>query len=392
VNRACPNCHAPRLEPIYEVRGVPTHSCLLMPDRERALGYPTGDVVLGFCPACGFACNTVFDPGMNAYSTSYEEVQTFSPTFNAFASSLVDHLVEERGIRDKDVVEIGCGKGEFLLELCERGGNRGVGIDPSYVPGRGNIDPRGRVRFLNELYAADLHGGIPADLVVCRHTLEHIAPTSEFVATVRRTLGDRPGTLVFFELPDQERVYEERAFWDVYYEHCSYFTAGALERVFLANGFEVLDSRKGFGGQYLLIEARPLAEGEHARFRVSEDLDAIGRSARAFAEAAPEAIAAWQKRFRAWADGGRRVAIWGAGSKGVAFLATLGLTDEISCVVDVNPAKQGTFMLGSGHEIVAPERLRAIRPDQVIVMNPIYVDEIGGMLRDLDVAATVVAL
>ena len=382
MKRACPNCHAPRLEPIYEVRGVPTHSCLLMPDRASALGYPTGDVVLGFCAECGFACNTVFDPGMNAYSPSYEEVQTFSPTFNAFASSLVDHLVRERGMRGKHVVEIGCGKGEFLLELCERGGNRGVGIDPSYAPGRGAFRAEG-VSFLNELYAAELHGSIPADLVVCRHTLEHIAPTSDFVATVRRTLGDRPGSLVFFELPDQERVYEERAFWDVYYEHCSYFTAGALERVFLGNGFEVLDSRKGFGGQYLLLEARPLAAGERARFRVREDLDALARTVRGFAEAAPEAIAAWQKRFRAWADAGRRVAIWGAGSKGVAFLTTLGVRSEVAFAVDINPHKHGFFMPGTGHEVVGPERLREAPPDVVVVMNPIYVEEIRRQLAGM---------
>ena len=82
----------------------------------------------------------------------------------------------------------------------------------------------------------------------------------------------------------------------------------------------------------------------------------------------------------------------GRGSKGVGFLSTLGLADEIAFAVDVNPAKQGMFMPGTGHEIVAPEQLREIRPGFVVVMNPIYTDEIRRDLEGLGITATVEAL
>jgi len=387
---ACPSCGREGLERVYEVRGIPAHSCLLMETADEARAYPTGDLELGWCRGCGFACNTLFDPRKNEYSTRYEEVQTFSPTFNAFASSLVEHLVEKRGVRDCNVVEIGCGKGEFLLELCERGENRGVGIDPSFVPGRGDWNAGGRVRFLNELYSAERHAGLDADLVVCRHTLEHIAPVGEFVRTVRRSLGDRTGPLVFFELPDQERVYRECAFWDVYYEHCSYFTAGALERLFLASGFEVLQSWKGFGEQYLLIEARPLAEGERPTFRVREDPDEMARVVSDFAQRAPRVLDDWRSRFRAWQQAGQRVVIWGAGSKGVAFLTTLGVGDAVEAAVDINPHKHGFFLPGTGHEVLGPERLRETPPDVVVVMNPIYEREIASQLSDMGLSPEIV--
>ena len=71
---------------------------------------------------------------------------------------------------------------------------------------------------------------------------------------------------------------------------------------------------------------------------------------------------------------------WGAGSKAVAFLTTLGLTSEIDVLVDVNPHKRGRFMPGTGHEVIGPDDLVARRPDCIVVMNPIYVDEIR---RDL---------
>nr|MBP6805780.1 SAM-dependent methyltransferase [Chloroflexota bacterium] len=53
---------------------------------------------------------------------------------------------------------------------------------------------------------------------------------------------------------------------------------------------------------------------------------------------------------------------------------------EIPFVVDINPHKTGTFLAGSGQEIVAPPYLSANPPDVVIIMNPIYRAEIG---RDL---------
>ncbi len=389
---ACPSCSATDLVPIYEATGIPAHSCLLMESRDEALAYPTGDLRLAWCGRCGFATNLAFDAGLNAYSTRYEEVQTFSPTFNAFAAELVTRLVEKRGIRGRNVIEIGCGKGEFLLELCERGDNRGVGIDPSFVPGRGEWNAGGRARFVNELYSAERHASIPADAIVCRHTLEHIAPTREFVSTLRRGIGDREDTLVFFELPDQERVYEDLAFWDVYYEHCSYFTAGSLERLFLDCGFDVLDSWRGFGDQYLLIEAVPRPLERTPRHVVQEDLAELEGKVRAFAAEVPKAIEAWRARFRGWAEGGQRAAIWGGGSKGVAFATTLGLGDELAYTVDINPHKRGFYMPGSGHRVVGPEDLRAEPPDVVVVMNAIYREEIGRQLADMGLAPEIMAV
>ena len=45
-------------------------------------------------------------------------------------------------------------------------------------------------------------------------------------------------------------------------------------------------------------------------------------------------------------------------------------------MVDINPHKWGRFLAGTGHEIVSPDSLRDTRPDVIVVMNPIYLDEI----------------
>ena len=73
--------------------------------------------------------------------------------------------------------------------------------------------------------------------------------------------------------------------------------------------------------------------------------------------------------------------VWGSSSKAVAFLTTLGVGDEVACVTDINPHRQNMFMPGSGHEIVPPKSLPEYPPDNVVIMNPIYREEIRA---DLD--------
>ena len=100
----------------------------------------------------------------------------------------------------------------------------------------------------------------------------------------------------------------------------------------------------------------------------------------------------WSERVRrAWQDG-RRIVLWGGGSKGVSFLTTLGLTEEVAAVVDINPYKQGKFVPATGHEVIAPTALSDIRPDLVIVMNPIYENEVAANLRAMNLRSEVIAL
>ena len=75
--------------------------------------------------------------------------------------------------------------------------------------------------------------------------------------------------------------------------------------------------------------------------------------------------------------------VWGGGAKAVSFLNLLGGGAPIEHVVDVNPGKQGSFLAGTGQQIVSPELLREVRPDYVVVMNPVYRSEIEESLREL---------
>jgi len=77
----------------------------------------------------------------------------------------------------------------------------------------------------------------------------------------------------------------------------------------------------------------------------------------------------------------------------VGFLTTLNIDDtQVPLVVDINPNKHNTYLPGTAQKIVAPQTLMDYRPDVVVVMNPIYVNEISADLAKLGLSPEVVAL
>jgi hypothetical protein len=352
--------------------GVPTNSCLLIEDRARALHFPTGDIVLAVCRGCGFIFNAAWNSQLTVYSDQYEETQGFSHTFNAFNRAVAEELVSSYDIRGKTVLEIGCGKGEFLNLICELGGNRGIGYDPSFVPARQRS--KHDIRFVREFFTGQTNEIAP-DLLCCKMTLEHIGQTRRFLASVR-SVANRGDSLVFFQVPDVGRILREGAFWDVYYEHCSYFSTTSLKHLFIGTGFAVRRLWTGYDGQYLMIVTSPAGRGSDLTPGDEDGIAAIIRLCGSFSATVAHSRAAWRSRLRDWAAVGQRTVLWGSGSKAVAFLTTLGVHDEIEHVVDINPYRVGKFLPGTGQRIVAPAFLREYRPDNVVIMNPVYLREV----------------
>jgi SAM-dependent methyltransferase len=393
TSTSCPLCGQAGMQAFYEARNIPVHSVLLVPDRDTALSYTKRDLILGSCPDCGFIANTAFDSSVQDYSPQCEETQGFSPTFNVFARSMAKRLSEDYGMKGKRVIEIGCGKGEFIALLCELGMEQGIGIDPTYVPDRLQSEAAKRVEFIQDFYS-ERHAHLSADLICCRHTLEHIGPVGSFLRMLRRNIGDRTETLAFFEVPDTLRILREAAFWDIYYEHCSYFTAASLARLFWWSGFEVIDLRCEYDEQYLTLLARPLenAVPPLVSSPAEGDLAEVVRAVKQFPKRFEKIRRKWVGTIRNLKREGKRIVLWGSGSKAVGFIVTLGFDEEIEYVVDVNPHKQGKFMPGVAQQIVAPSFLRHYRPDCVIIMNPVYKREIHDQLASMALEPMVIAL
>jgi hypothetical protein len=176
-------------------------------------------------------------------------------------------------------------------------------------------------------------------------------------------------------------------FYDVMHEHCSYFTPVSLRRLFADQGFEVIETRIEYQGQHLSLEARP---GRPER--LDEPRDALRELCLSFADRCAERAEHWARAIGGALDSGRRIVLWGSGSKATAFLNTLGIEGEIEGVVDINPNRWGMYLATCGQEIIAPDRLRQRPPDLVIAVNPVYREEIRRQLAGMGLAPELLTL
>ena len=386
---ACSVCSSRDISVFIEIPRLPVHCNLLWPSREEALQAPRGDIRLGFCNDCGHIYNLAFNPELMEYSQVYENSLHFSPRFQEYARSLASRLVERYDLHDKDIIEIGCGKGDFLMMLCELGGNRGVGFDPSYVPERTASRGNGQMSVIQDFYS-ERYAGYQADLICCRHVLEHVQFPRQFLHTVYSTMENKPETKVLFEVPNVMFMLRDLSIWDIIYEHCSYFSRRSLARLFNSCGFEVFNVMEAFEGQFLCIEALLGKDFADPGENYLDDPDGVSARVAAFSDRYWHKIGSWQTNLKRIEGNGQRAVIWGAGSKGVTFLNALGVQDEISHIVDINPNKHGKYVPGTGQRVVAPKFLREYQPDIVIVMNRIYSNEIKKMVNSIGIAPEII--
>lgn len=386
----CPACGSHKTEPVLSIERVPSNSCLMLASPEEARAYPRGDIDLRVCGSCGFVANRSFDPQKTEYSERYEPTQGWSATFRRFHRDLATRLAARVELPGRKVVEIGCGQGEFLHLLCKQTGASGLGFDPAVDERRSDVvsEQAGNVELVADFFSEETAQSLQADFLVCKMTLEHIPAPERFAALCAQVArNSAPGMRLFIQVPDSLRILRDVAFEDVYYEHCCYFTWPALVALFAKHGFRADEMFSEFDGQYLGLLATFCGEDVELPppCEVAEVLDL----ARAFARRYPPKTEAWRQRVLA----GGRVVIWGSGSKGVTFLHALGdAARAVTHVVDINPHRQGMFMVGSGHPIVAPQALCDLLPDTVVVMNAVYRDEVASALTGLGVKARLLTL
>jgi SAM-dependent methyltransferase len=373
------------------MRGAPTNSCLMLPTAEEARAWPRGDIELLFCESCGFISNRAADAALTEYSERYEPTQGWSPSFRRYHRALAERIAAAVPLAGKRVVEVGCGQGEFLHLLCGIAGASGLGFDPCLdTPRRGDVvETRAEgVQLIGEFFAEESVRGLQADLLVCKMTLEHIPAVDHFAALCAQVARQSaPGMRLFIQVPESIRILKNIAFEDIYYEHVNYFSALSLEALFARHGFRADRLFTDYDDQYLGLIATYTGEAPAAPDAAR--LEELRQLSARFAAAHAARVAEWRREV---AEAGR-VVVWGSGSKGVTFLGALGEgASAVTHVVDINPHRQGMFMVGSGHPIVGPSALLDIRPDTVVLMNRVYVPEVGAMLAELGLKPRLLAL
>jgi SAM-dependent methyltransferase len=391
TDQLCPLCKSPAPQVFFERRDVPVHQNVVCTNAEEARLFTRGDLLLAFCKTCGFVFNAAFDPTKLKYSATYDNTQSCSPYFKRYMAELVESLIKKYRLLDKVVIEVGCGKGEFLQLLCKDGRNLGIGFDPSYIGP--DTTQQGAVRFVRAFYDFQQSQYAP-DFVCCRHVIEHVQSPLDMLRAVRQTLGDRMNSHVFFETPTLPWILDTVTFWDFFYEHCSYFTPECLTWAFQQAGFDVLESHSIFDGQYISVEAKPALTNGRAELPMPRYVENLWSKIQFFGAQLKERMKTCEAKIDSFNKAGG-CAIWGAAAKGTTLVNAIDPRNErVSFLIDINPTKQGKFVPGTGHQIVSPDYLKKQGENVagVINMNPNYLEENRAILAELSPTIPIVSL
>jgi trans-aconitate methyltransferase len=382
----CPGCGGNAADVFFDQPKLPVHCNILWETAETARRAPTGSMRLAVCPDCGHLFNAAFDPQLVTYDATYENSLHYSPTFEAYAAALAEDLSDRLQLRDRLVVEVGCGKGDFLRRLCRTSGARGLGIDASYDPAIVADAADDRVQFVREPFS-EMPAGVEAALVFCRHVLEHVPDPHGFVSELAAGAKRSTACRVLVEVPNALYTLRDLGIWDLIYEHCSYFSAPSLTRLCERAGLRVDRAEAVYGNQFLCVEG---TVGDPAATAVrDEDVREVRQLAAQFRDEYARKVDHWARRLQELAAAGKSVALWGAGSKGITFVNTVPGGSSLACLVDLNPRKQGRFVPGTGQPVVSPEALAAIKPDLIVVMNPLYREEVAGRAAEIGLSCPI---
>ncbi len=369
--------------PFLDLPNIPVHVCVLWPTEEAARSAPRGNFQLVLDPDTGMARNRVFDEGLLGYGDGYENSLGFSEFFQGYLQGFAKDLVERYSLEGKQVLEVGCGDAEFLRLMVERGAASGVGFDPSYHEDQPTSLDEGRIQIHREMFPpADQDLKIEADILVCRQVLEHVPDPLGFLETIRGGLPkDRPTTVVI-EVPNLLPTLERQTSWDMIYEHCTYFTVGSLSQLLKKAGFHVTYAEETYEKQFITVEATTDLSVPDRTAELN-DRGALDKGVADFGAAWKSCQSTWIQRLTEAHEQGKTVAIWGTGARGINFLNLVDPNNTIQSAIDINPRKYGLHVAGTGQVVSPPESLLDNPPDLVIVINPIYEQEIRDSLQKL---------
>ncbi|MGN6507349.1 MAG: methyltransferase domain-containing protein, partial [Tepidisphaeraceae bacterium] len=360
----------------------PCQDGILWPTREEAQVAPRGDIDLHYCSGCSHVFNTRFDPAKLILDGSYDVSQHHSPSYQQFVAACVERLVEQYGLRSKTILEIGCGKADFLKAICLEFGNRGIGFDPTFTPDGLSESDRQLIQVFPQRFTGD-YAGPPADLVAIRSVLQYTTTPRDFLQSIRPTLAEPTG-VIYAEGANSAHVFERLCIWNIVYEQGCFFSRQSLVRLFSDSGYPVYDCAPCWAeDQRLRLDAGLVPTDRQVVFDAA-DVERFSKVIDRFVSEHRMRVNYWQNTLDRLNMQGKRVAMWGAGARAQSFCNIFDLTDStLPFIVDINPARQGKFMPKTMQQVVSPKHLQIDKPDVILITNSGYAEEIKRQIADL---------
>jgi len=342
-------------EPILRYENMPK-AAQHLPDAGAIKTEIGVDLEVCQCSGCGLVQLS------NEPVSYYKEViraSAFSEEMKVFRIKQFDDFVKKYSLKNKKVIEIGCGRGEYLslmkqfgidaygLEYAEDSVNQciqdGLAVSQKYIE---NSDEK--------------IDGAPFDAFFILNFFEHIPDPNTMLVGVYNNLTDDGLGLV--EVPNFNMMLKNNLFSEFIGDHLFYFTRDTLSSTLSQNGFEVVECKE-IWYDYIISAV--------VRKRKKMDVSGFCRQQSKI----QDEIESYIKQFN-------RVAVWGAGHQSFAILSLTKIGDKIRYVVDDAIFKQNKFTPATHVPIVSSNKLKLDPVDAIIVMAASYSDEVAKKIRE----------
>lgn len=292
----------------------------------------------------------------------YREViraSAISPEMAAFRLEQFTDFVGKYSLKGKKIIEIGCGRGEYL-SIMQQTGVRASGLEAS-AEAVAQCAKQGLKAVQGFGHDNDRIADAPFDAFYMLNFLEHLPePNSSLRGIIQNLAADAVGLV---EVPNFDMILRRKLFSEFIGDHLSYFTGETLKTALQLNGFDVIACHEVWHDYSLSAVVKKKNKTDFAPL--------AGQRSKLKGE-----IERFIGRYKA-----KKVAVWGAGHQALAVIALCDLGDKLSYVVDSAPFKQGKFTPATHLRIVGPNELDSDPVEAVIIMAASYSDEIAGMMR-----------
>ena len=279
-------------------------------------------------------------------------------------------FVDQYRLEGKKVVEIGCGRGEYLQILA------GCDVDASGI--EYGLDS---VSFAREIgldvtqmfieTGDEIIPDGPFEGFLLLNFLEHLPDPSSVLAGIHKNL--RAGGIGLVEVPNFDMIVEKSLFTEFVADHLFYFSRDTLSTTLTRNGFNLISCDESWHGYTI---SAVVQKREPIHFSKADDLrNQMCMEFESFLNQYPN----------------KQVAIWGAGHQAFAVMSLANLKDKICYVVDSALFKQDHFTPGTHIPIVSPEKFFDEPACAIVVIAGSYTSEVvdiikGKYLDNVDIA------
>ncbi len=342
--------------PLLRYRNMP-RAAQFLPDKDALLGDKGVDLEVYQCSGCGLV-QLNSDPV--PYYKEVIRAAGFSEEMKNFRKKQFAGFVQKYSLKKKKVIEIGCGRGEYL-SIMQQFDVEAYGLEYSQASVAHCLKNGLKVSkgFLKSSTARLKYG--PFDAFFILNFLEHLPDPNSILGGIYNNLTNEAIGLI--EVPNFDMILRNRLFSEFMSDHLFYFTKETLNRTLEWNGFEIIDCKQVWHEYiiYLVVKKREKLDFSNFYKHEAQLKNEIKRYIRRFKD--------------------KKVAIWGAGHQALAIISLMNLSGKIRYVVDSATFKQSKFTLATHIPIVSPETLSKDRVDAVIVMAASYSDEIARIIR-----------